>query len=127
MAVESVADLKAAFEEWRSRKTHAREAIPTALLERACAAARHHGPAAVSRATKVDRGRLSRDRRGRATREAGASSVPPYSRLEVEAPAAETGPFAELEMPTGMKVRLFAQTEQTLALVSALCGTRGAS
>jgi hypothetical protein len=30
-------------------------------------------------------------------------------------------------MPTGMKVRLFAQTEQTLALVSALCGTRGAS
>src|SRR5689334_18864520 len=123
MVVESLADVKSAFEEWRSRKRHAREAIPTALLERARAAARRHGPAAVARATKVGRGRLSAGRVAARAEPAvkappaptPVERVPSYSRLEIEGPAAPQGPFAEFEMPTGLKVRLFAQTEQALA------------
>jgi hypothetical protein len=48
---ESLAELKAAFEKWRSKKRHVREAVPAQLLERARAAAARHGWAAVARAS----------------------------------------------------------------------------
>jgi hypothetical protein len=123
---ESLVELKAAFDEWRTRKRHAREAVPVSLLRRACAAARHHGPAAVARATKVDRGRLktggARGKKRRAP--APASGDPTYSRLEVAAPAAATPrPFAEIEMPTGLKVRLFTEAGEALGLLSSLLGS----
>lgn len=60
MEVESLAGLEAAFEAWRRGKRHPREAVPAVLLKRARQAARVHGPAAVSRVTKVDRGRGAR-------------------------------------------------------------------
>jgi len=47
MNEKSLDGLKAAFDSWRSKKRHPREAIPGALLARARRAARHHGPAAV--------------------------------------------------------------------------------
>lgn len=120
---ESLAELKVAFEKWRSRKRHVREAVPAELLQRARAAAGHHGPAAVARAIKVDRGRLdtgrSRGKQGRVP-EAG---VPTYSRLELAAPsAATTRPFAEVETPTGLRVRLFTETREALGLLSSLLG-----
>ena len=40
MQIESLATLKAAFEEWRGRRRHARVAVPAALLEGAREAAR---------------------------------------------------------------------------------------
>jgi hypothetical protein len=126
MDSESLVELKAAFEAWRRRKRHAREAIPVDLLRRACAAARHHGPSAVARATKVGRGRLKTGRRGRGGRKAPAASVPTYSRLELAAPAATARPFAEVEMPTGLKVRLFTETGEALGLLTSLLGA-GAS
>jgi hypothetical protein len=122
MDSESLVELKAAFEAWRRRKRHAREAIPVDLLRRACAAARHHGPSAVARATKVGRGRLKTGRRGRGGRKVAASSVPTYSRLELGAPAATARPFAEVEMPTGLKVRLFTETGEALGLLASLLG-----
>jgi hypothetical protein len=124
MEVESLAGLKAAFEEWRSKKRHPREAVPAELLERACAAARLHGPAAVARATKVDRGRLKTGGRSRVGR-APAASLPAFSRMEIAAPAGTSRPFAEVEMPTGLKVRLFAQTDEALGLLSSLLGAGG--
>jgi hypothetical protein len=48
-----------------------------------------------------------------------------YSRLELSAPAATARPFAEVEMPTGLKVRLFADTGEALGLLSSLLGTGG--
>lgn len=123
---ESLAELKVAFEKWRSRKRHVREAVPVELLQRARTAAGRHGAAAVARATKVDRGRLDTSRsRGKAGRvlEAG---VPTYSRLELAAPAAATArPFAEVEMPTGLRVRLFTETREALGLLSSLLGAGG--
>ena len=127
MGGESLAELKAAFEGWRSRKRHVREPVPAELLRRARAAAGRHGPAAVARATKVERGRLMTDRsRGKKRRVAGAG-VPTYSRLDLTAPAASTArPFAEVEMPTGLRVRLFTESGDALALLSSLLGAGGA-
>jgi len=118
---ESLVELKAAFDEWRSRKRHAREAVPADLLRRACAAARHHGAAAVAQATKVDRGRLKTGRRSRGGRKAPAASAPTYSRLDLAAPPAAR-PFAEIEMPTGLKVRLFTGAGEAIGLLSSLLG-----
>jgi hypothetical protein len=125
MQHESLAKLEAAFKEWRSKKRYAREAVPADLLRRASAAARVYGPMAVHRATRVDRGRLKTGRRtsGGETK-APVPRVPAFSRLEL-APAASTArPVAEVEMPTGLKVRLFTP-EGALELLSSLFGAEG--
>lgn len=126
MNEKSLDGLKAAFDDWRSKKRHPREAIPGALLARARRAARHHGPAAVARVTKVDRARL---RTARASRRPGPSVVarpPAYSRMELTAPSMAVQPFAEVETATGVKLRFFAQTDELLGLLSSLCGSGGA-
>ena len=122
---ESLAELKAAFEKWRSKKRHVREAVPAELLQRARAAAARHGWAAAARATKVDRGRLERGpSRGEKTRMTG-TGTPQYSRLELSTPAATTHPFAEIELPTGLRVRLFTGTDEALGLLSSLLSAGG--
>ena len=122
---ESLAELKAAFEKWRSRKRHVREAVPAELLQRARAAAGRHGWAAVARVTKVDRGRLESDRSRDGKRRVPGTGGPMYSRLELSAPAATARPFAEVEMPTGVRVRLFTDTSEALGLLSSLLGGGG--
>jgi hypothetical protein len=102
MADESLAELGEAFAAWRRRKRHAREAVPGDLMARARAAARHHGPAAVGRATGVQRDRLvvARAERSKVAgrSSAAASMVPAYSRVEIAATAAPSSarPFAEV-------------------------------
>jgi hypothetical protein len=49
--VESLDELKTAAEDWRSKKSHAREAVPADLLQRARRAIRVHGLGGVARAT----------------------------------------------------------------------------
>jgi hypothetical protein len=127
-----LAELVEAFAAWRRRKRHAREAVPEALIARARAAARQHGPAAVGRATGVQRHRLvvaRAERRGVAGRSAAAASiVPAYSRVEIAATAAPSSaqPFAEVEAPSGLKVRLFIESGGALGLLTTLLGTGGA-
>jgi hypothetical protein len=132
MADESLAGLRDAFDAWRKRKRHVREAVPEDLMARARAAARQHGPAAVSRATRVQRDRLVVARTERSQVGAGATSiVPAYSRVEVAAPwpavpPSTTPPFAEVETRSGLRVRLFTETGGALGLLSALLGMDGA-
>ena len=124
---ESLVGLRTAFDAWRSRKQHPREAVPAALLERARAAARRHGAAAVARATKVERARLALGAKGPGEGEVTAASTPAYSRLEMPASTTPTSRlFAEVETPTGLKVRLFTDTVEALGLLSALLGAAGA-
>lgn len=125
MQVESLETVRAAFEEWRRRRRYVREAIPASLIERARQAARRYGPAQVARATKVCRSRLAVG--GSAHRSgwrAGAASPPAYSRVELAAPTAARA-FVELETATGLKVRFFSESAETLALISTLCGSGG--
>lgn len=122
---ESLAKLKVDFAEWRSRKRYVREAIPVELVQRARAATRRHGSAAVYRVTKVEPSRLKDAGRSRVAKRAPAPSVPTYSRVELAAPATASRPFAEVETSTGLKVRLFAVTDETLGLLSSLLGAGG--
>lgn len=128
MEAESLAGLKAAFESWRSRKRHPREAVPADLVERVRAAARHHGWAAAARAAKVERARLEPGGRRQSKDGAGVTGVPSppaYSRVEMAA-VPTPRPFAEVEMPTGLKVRLFTETGEALRLLSSLLDAGGA-
>lgn len=132
MADESLAELGEAFAAWRRRKRHVREAVPGDLMARARTAARHHGPAAVGRATGVQRDRLVVARaersKGAGRSSAAASMVPAYSRVEIAATAASSSarPFAEVEAPSGLKVRLFIESGGALGLLTALLGAGGA-
>jgi hypothetical protein len=61
----------------------------------------------------------------------GANAAPPaptFSRVELVPPAAPpdmSRPVVEVEMPTGVTVRVFTQTPGTLDLLSSLCGIGG--
>jgi hypothetical protein len=48
-----------------------------------------------------------------------------YSRLELAVPGTTARPFAEVEMPTGVRVRLFTDTGDALRLLSSLLGAGG--
>ena len=124
MEEETLVGLSAAFEKWRSKKRHAREAVPADLMQRAYAAIRRHGSGAVARATKIRAYRFKTGRRSRGKRTAPAASVP--RRVEIAPPAGTFRPFAEVESPSGLKVRLFAQTEEALGLLTSLLGAAGA-
>lgn len=126
MKVESLEELGTAFAEWRSKKKHAREAIPEELAERARRAAVVHGEGGVARAVDIDRERLRGTRRtSRKRPPAGLAGALPYSRLEVAAPVGGGRPFAELELPSGAKLRLYSQSPEVLGLLSAVCGSGG--
>lgn len=126
MKIESLDELRAVFVDWRSRKRHARETVPHDLLERARRAIRVHGLGPVAMATKVERSRLvgARSDRGQPTKRGRPrrTFTPSFSRLQIGAPPATHAPVVEVETPTGVKVRVFAQTAETLGLVSSLCG-----
>ena len=122
MKIESVDELGLAYDAWRSRKQHAREAVPDALLTRARGLAAVHGVGAVLRATKISLTRLVGSDRGVGKdRTARVSAVPSFSRVKMASPAATNGPIAELEMRSGLKLRIFTQTHETLGLLSSLC------
>ena len=133
MKVDSLDELKWAFEEWRRSKKHAREAIPEELRARARRAMERHGVRAVVGVTRVEGARLLRS--GRASRKAQdekdrgdePKSVPTFSRLEMSAPSSpRLRPIAEVETGSGVTLRLFEQTPELMGLMAAVCGLGGA-
>lgn len=117
-------ELKVAAADWRQKRQHNHERVPPELLERAQQAVGVFGLAAVFAATKLDRDRL-RGRHRREAQEAAGPRAPAFSRMKVVAPAAASLPMVEVEMPTGVRVRLFTQTAETLQLLSSLCSVGG--
>ena len=131
MKVDSLSELKAAFAGWRRGKRHVREVVPDELLERARGAAEVHGVKEVVRAIQVERSRLFGRRRDETP--APALTMPPaqpailaFSRLELSPPASGAAPIAELETPAGLKLRVFADSNAMVGLLSRLCGMGGA-
>jgi hypothetical protein len=129
MKVDSLSELKVTFAGWRRGKRHVREAVPEELLERARRAAGVHGVKEVVRAIRVERSRLFR----RSRDEGPATALPPtqpamlaFSRLELPRPPGGAAPIAELETPTGLKLRVFADSAAMVGLLSSLCGMGGA-
>jgi len=131
MKIDSLDELRSAFAKWRRRKKHAREAMPEELLARARRATKRHGVRAVVGVTRVERARLFRSRP--AGRKAPVEktkgkprSVPRFSRLTLSAPSAPSPrPIAEVETGSGVTFRMFEQTPELMALLSAVCGLGG--
>jgi hypothetical protein len=125
MKVETWEELKAAFEGWRSKKRHGREPIPSDLRERAHRAIDVYGLGVVARAAKLDQSRLKAER---GQRTGAGTTVPSYSRMELASPAAAVAerPFAEVETPGGLKVRIFTHTPEAVGLVTSLLVMGGA-
>jgi hypothetical protein len=132
MAVDSLASLEAAFDDWRRERKHIREPIPGTLIARAQRAASVHSPAAVHRATNIPRRHLAHRPPAKCAVErpsplkAGlVRSVPAFSRLELSAATSSSKPIAELETPAGFKLRIFSSTPEVIGLVHALGGPGG--
>ena len=126
MKVDSLEELGAAFGEWRRSKTHPREAMPVELVERARQAARVHGRGPVARALRIDSGRLRGACGFGGKFRRGAAASPSYSRLEFVPSVVPTRPFVELEMPSGVRLRFYSQTQEMLGLLSSVCVAGGA-
>ncbi|HYX33166.1 MAG TPA: hypothetical protein VE954_08620 [Oligoflexus sp.] len=122
MSEESLEQLKSAFAIWRRKKRYIREAIPEALLERTRAAAARFGASPVSKAIGLDCRRFSKEISSRPG--PGKKVIPPpaYTRLVLSRPSMPADRIlAELETPSGMKLRIFASTPEALGLLSSLC------
>jgi hypothetical protein len=130
MKVDTLDELMAAFEGWRSKKRHMREAVPPELRERVHRAIDVYGLGVVARTTKLEPSRLKAEH-GRRTpsrraRKRSGAMAPSYSRMELAPPppVAERA-FAEVETPAGVKVRLFGATAETMGLVTSLLAMAG--
>jgi hypothetical protein len=105
--------------------------VPDELLERARRATEVHGVKEVVRAIRVERSRLFRRRLDErpaptATMPAGQPAIPAFSRLQLTPRAWGATPIAELETPAGLKLRVFAESNAIVGLLSSLCGMGGA-
>jgi hypothetical protein len=130
MKVDTLEELIAAFEGWRSKKRHMREAVPSELRERVHRAIDVYGLGIVARATKLEPSRLKAEHGRRTTsrtRKRSGAKVPSYSRMELvpSPPAVAERAFAEVETPAGVKVRLFGATAETMGLVTSLLAMTG--
>ena len=125
MSVESLEQLKAAFSKWRSQKKHRRDQTPEELVRRARAAAKVHGVGRVAREMRIDGRHLIDGSQYPKGRGKAARSAPSYSRVEMTAPSAMGRAIAEVELPSGVKLRVYSETLEMLKLVSSLCVVRG--
>lgn len=108
----SLHKLESAFNTWRSKRRHIRERVPERLMERVRSAIAVHGLGPVSNAIKLQRCRISEKLEAVAT-------IPSYSRIELASPQAA---LAEVETPSGVKLRLFSVTPEVVGLLSVLSG-----
>lgn len=124
MKSDSLEQLSVAFGRWRAERRHAREQTPERLVMRARRAVQTYGLARVSRAVKVDRRRLEGAERVRERPSADPVAVTPaYSRVELVGATSASRPLAELELPSGIKLRLYALAPETMNLLSSVCGS----
>jgi hypothetical protein len=123
---ESLVELKAAIEAWRQEAAPAAGGAGGSLGASAGRSAAPRGSGGRSRATKVERARLAPGVKSPGEGEVTAASGPAYWRLEMP-PSTTTPrrPFAEVEMPTGVKVRLFTDTGEALGLLAGTCQRGG--
>lgn len=141
MAVDPLGKLETAFHRWRLKKKHVRERVPEKLMARARRAAMVHGVGHVARVLSIEYARLAEaaspvakgDRRvarkskrtggDRALGKAGKRAEATFSRVEFSTAQGSARPLAEAETPSGLKLRVFAITPETLGLLSALTGS----
>jgi hypothetical protein len=131
MKVDTLDELRVAFRRWRRAKRHVREAVPDELLVRARRAAEAYGERDVVRAIRMERSRLFRRRQDEGAKAgltaARPTALPAFSRLTLASPVVGAQPMAELETPSGVKLRVFVESPAMVGLLSGLCGRGGAA
>jgi hypothetical protein len=126
MKAESLEELKAAVDDWRIKKQHPQEALPEDLLDRARRAIPVHGLGGVIQATRIDRARLRGRSKNPRKKQKATAATPSFTRLErTSSSTANHHPFAELETPAGLKIRIFIETPEILCFLASLCGAVG--
>lgn len=128
MPIDSLDELKIAFEAWRSLKQRSSESPPETLVARARRGAGVYGVGAVAKATKMTYTRLRGEGSGRAVSKRPkpvAAVVPSYSRVELVPPPMVGQPLVEVEMISGVKLRAFILSPEALGLLSSLCRSGG--
>lgn len=126
MTTETLESLKTAFNNWRCQKKYLRERIPEELLRRAKHAAAVYGVGNVVRAVKIKYAFLKnlKEKEMPPKKEKNARKTiipktkPKFSQIEFAIPR----PIAEVEIPTGIKLRMFAITPETISMMSSFCG-----
>ena len=126
MTIDSMEELKAAFDKWRSGKVHKHEKTPEELVHRAREATKTYGVGQVLRALNIHKRqlRLLPKRGGINGKRPSKGAKPSYSKIDLMGPVANRL-FAEFEMPSGMKLRLYSQTRETMEFLSSVCGAGG--
>lgn len=128
MSNESLDDLKGAFKSWRLKKRYSTERVPAELAARARRAVGEYGLTRVIKATKVRQYHLAEDgRRGSSRGSKAGLPVPAFSRVQIMEPVASRAPIAEVETASGMKLRVFSITPETVGLMSSFCRVGGAA
>jgi hypothetical protein len=124
---ESLDELQSLFNEWRKKRSSARERVPEDLRVRVERAVKAHGVSQVARATrlstswfwvqKTDRAKVTKPRE---------LPIPAFSRVELAPPVVRSSPVAEAETARGMKLRIFSFTQESTELLSLFCRAGGA-
>lgn len=137
---ESLDDLRKAFKAWRDQKRWRGERHSAELLTRAGLAVAQYGLRAVVRATGADPKRLrglkprtvpnktpleaSGQRHTRPTTASSVSTAPAFSRIQLTTPIPATPAILmEIELASGLRMKIFSAQADTLSLVTALCRT----
>lgn len=123
MSEVSLEELGTAFANWRQNKRNTREPVPKALWAQTLVAAKKHGAHAVSQVTKIQRSRIVE--RAEKSKAQGEGTVPAFTRVTISSPSVPESPVAEVETSSGLKLRIFEQTEEMVKLLLTLCSSGG--
>ena len=119
MQDESLKRLRRVFGRWRKSKRHARERVPTVLVDDIRQAARVHGLTEVARITGSVARKIVRRPAGKEHLRLPAprsAAMPTFSRIRLE-PTVGQRPILEAESPSGLKVRIFSREPEALDLL----------
>jgi hypothetical protein len=122
MYTPSLKGLESAFAKWRGSKRYVTERVPSTLLQRARHASDRYGVAAVVKVTGLTREQIINGKRQRSG--VRKNDTPAFSRVAIAAPNGPQ-PVLEAEIPSGLKVRLFAITPETTQVLSSLTNSGG--
>lgn len=123
MTDQSIDNLIAAFDNWRSNKQYRSERIPESLLKRARELTPALGVGAVAARLGIHTDNLcaARELKQKSGKLSSTVKTPSFSRLDIIKPVT-TSFVAEVEIPNGVKLRIFTITPETMTLVSAFSG-----
>jgi hypothetical protein len=121
--VNSLNKLRTDFDWWPKTEQSNQKAMPKTMNEKAQHSERLHKKKHAEKATGLKRSSVTEGRRDKNKRDkVEGTTLPSYSVVELVAPSEKNAPLAEVETPTGLKLRIFTSTQEMLDLLTSICG-----